>query len=85
LDIVDTPSPTSYNKKSDFQNNTVSKAFSFGIAREAYTKVYIKEHPNRDPNVPGPGQYQIPGIVGIEASKYTMRPKTVNPCEFHFF
>lgn len=44
--------------------------------------MYIAEHPNRDPNVPGPGQYQIPGIVGIEASKYTMRPKTVDPRNF---
>jgi hypothetical protein len=79
---VDSPSPTSYNKKSDFNPTATAKAFSFGIAREAYSKVYIKENPPRDPSVPGPGQYQIPGVTGIEASKYTMRPKTVNPCNF---
>lgn len=53
--LVDSPSPTNYNTKSDFNPTATSKAFSFGIAREAYSKVYIKENPNRDPNVPGPG------------------------------
>ncbi|CDW81826.1 UNKNOWN [Stylonychia lemnae] len=81
---VDSPSPTNYNHKSDFNATTVSKAFSFGIAREAYSKVYIKEHPIRDPSVPGPGQYQIPGIVGNEASKYTMRPKTVSMSDLNY-
>ena len=55
------------------------KAISFGIAREAYTKVFIKEHPPRDPNIPGPGQYPIPQMIGNEAAKYTLRPKTTNP------
>lgn len=75
---MDSPSPTNYNKASEFSPNKTSKAFSFGIAREAYSKVYIKEHPNRDPNVPGPGQYQIPGVIGGETPKYTLRPKTVS-------
>jgi hypothetical protein len=75
---VDSPSPTNYEKKSLFSPTATSKAFSFGIAREAYSKVYIKEHPNRDPNVPGPGQYQIPSVIGAEAAKYTLRPKTVS-------
>lgn len=81
--IVDSPSPTNYNMKSEFNATTSSKAFSFGIAREAYSKVYIKEHPNPDPSVPGPGQYQIPAIVGNEASKFTMRPKTVSMCKIN--
>lgn len=76
--LLDSPSPTSYEKKSEFNPHTTSKAFSFGIAREAYSKVYIKEHPNRDPNVPGPGQYAIPAIVGNDAAKYSLRPKTVS-------
>jgi hypothetical protein len=62
--------------KSEFGASPTSKAISFGIAREAYSKVYIKENPVRDPSVPGPGQYPIPNIIGIEASKYTMRPRT---------
>lgn len=51
----ESPAPNSYSQKSIFINTPSSKAFSFGIAREAYSKVYIKEHPARDPNVPGPG------------------------------
>jgi hypothetical protein len=70
------PPPNNYNIKSDFTNTPSNKAISFGIAREAYSKVYIKENPTRDPSVPGPGQYVIPCIVGLEAAKYTMRPKT---------
>lgn len=41
--------------KSEFNAAPSNKAFSFGIAREAYSKVFIKEHPPRDPTVPGPG------------------------------
>lgn len=68
--------------KSDFVKTGAQKAYSFGIAREAYTKVYIKENPVRDPSVPGPGQYTIPNLIGNEASKFTMRPKTISTCKF---
>jgi hypothetical protein len=70
--------------KSEFVMSPTSKAFSFGIAREAYSKVYIKEHPPKDPSVPGPGQYPIQSVVGNDGSKYTMRPKTVSSCKFAF-
>lgn len=53
--LDDSPSPTNYNLKSEFVPTGASKAYSFGIAREAYSKVYIKENPARDPSVPGPG------------------------------
>lgn len=53
--IDDSPSPTNYNLKSEFNKTPSTKAFSFGIAREAYTKVYIKENPVADASVPGPG------------------------------
>ena len=76
------PSPSQYNMKSEFDPNKSSKAFSFGIAREAYTKVYIKEQPPPDKSIPGPGQYSIPPIVGDQAVKYSLRPRTVNPCKF---
>jgi len=55
--IDSSPPPNNYTLKSEFTNNPSTKAFSFGIAREAYTKVYIKENPIRDPSIPGPGQY----------------------------
>jgi len=32
--------PTNYNMKSEFGKNPKTKAFSFGISREAYSKVY---------------------------------------------
>jgi hypothetical protein len=69
--------------KSEFNHVPGAKAFSFGIAREAYSKVYIKEHPARDPNIPGPGQYPITPLIGNEAAKYTLRPKTTNPSNKH--
>lgn len=75
--LGDSPPPTSYDLKSEFVTSPSSKAFSFGIAREAYSKVYIKENPSTDPSVPGPGQYKIPPLVGSEAAKYSLRPKTV--------
>lgn len=53
--IDESPPPNNYNMKSEFMPNPITKAYSFGIAREAYSKVYIKENPTRDPNVPGPG------------------------------
>jgi hypothetical protein len=53
--ILETPPPNIYQLKSDFNKVPSAKAFSFGIAREAYSKVYLKENPARDPNVPGPG------------------------------
>ena len=49
------PSPSSYNLKSEFTSAPTNKAWSFGIAREAYSKVYIKESPPIDKNIPGPG------------------------------
>ena len=54
--------------RSIFSKTASSKAFSFGIAREAYSKVYLKENPLADQCVPGPGQYSIPPIIGKEAS-----------------
>jgi hypothetical protein len=55
LFLDESPPPNLYNLKSEFNPIPGVKAISFGIAREAYTKVFIKEHPPRDPNIPGPG------------------------------
>lgn len=40
--------------------------------------MYLKSHPPRDKAVPGPGQYNIPGVTGCESAKYSLRPKTPN-------
>ncbi len=53
--LDNSPSPTNYDLKSEFNQTPSTKAFSFGIAREAYSKVYIKENPPSDPSIPGPG------------------------------
>jgi len=42
------PPPDSYNSQTQFKKNPSSKAFSFGIAREAYSKVYLKGHRQPD-------------------------------------
>jgi hypothetical protein len=74
------PGPTQYQSKSDFNQTPGSgtKAYSFGIAREAYSKVYIKEAPPSDRSIPGPGQYASTGLLGNVGAKYTLRPRTVN-------
>lgn len=77
--IDDNPPPTTYNYKSDFDRTSPhGRAFSFGIAREAYSKVYIKENPVADKSIPGPGTYTVPPKIGNEASKYTLKGRTTN-------
>jgi hypothetical protein len=58
------------------RNRSKGKMFSFGINREAYSKVYIKAHPAPDLAIPGPGTYNVVGVPGKNARKYTMRPQT---------
>ena len=80
LDSV--PAPTAYNPKSDFdKGDPHGRAFSFGIAREAYSKVYLKESPPIDPTLPGPGAYVIQPKIGNEAAKYSMKGRTINHCK----
>lgn len=50
-------------------------AYTFGLSREAYQKAYVREHPPRDPAVPGPGAYVDKGALGDEGSKWSMRIK----------
>ena len=82
--IAGSPSPAQYNLGTEFHSTPGTRAISFGIAREAYSKVYIKEAVQADPSVPGPGQYSVTPMIGNEANKYTSRPKTVNPCKLLF-
>lgn len=59
--IVENPSPDSYRLGSEFDFNpnasfSKSKAFSFGVSREAYDKVYIPAQKiGVERNIPGPG------------------------------
>lgn len=76
------PSPTSYNSNTQFKKNPSAKAFSFGIAREAYSKVYLKGHkgPEMARDIPGPGSYnnELWNSVGKTGKSYTLRPRTGN-------
>jgi len=74
------PSPTSYNSTSQFKKIPGAKAFSFGVARGAYSKVYLKGHkaPEMARDVPGPGAYnnELWNSVGKTGKAYTLRPRT---------
>jgi len=60
-----------------------NKAFSFGINREAYRKVYFKGNYIRDPTIPGPGAYTINSLVGNEGRKFTLKSKAKNLSTYH--
>jgi hypothetical protein len=71
--------------KSDFDkvNGLKPGAFSFGMSREHFRKVYLKENPPVDISVPGPGQYTIKrSAIESNASRYSMRPKTAKESAF---
>ncbi len=78
------PSPQAYNVVSeDFQPRPKSRAFTFGMSREHFRKVYIKENPPVDASVPGPGQYVVKrDFTEKSPSKYSLRPKTAKDCSF---
>lgn len=79
IKLDEAPAPTSYNPKSDFDKTAPhGRAFSFGIAREAYAKVYIKENPLSDSSIPGPGAYVVPPKIGNEAQKYSIYGRNAN-------
>jgi hypothetical protein len=79
------PAPTAYNPKSDFDKvDPHGRAFSFGIAREAYAKVYVKENPVADKSIPGPGAYTVPPKIGTEAHKYSLLGKSANHSNPHY-
>eukprot|EP00344_Euplotes_crassus_P010609 CAMPEP_0196999210 /NCGR_PEP_ID=MMETSP1380-20130617/4438_1 /TAXON_ID=5936 /ORGANISM="Euplotes crassus, Strain CT5" /LENGTH=256 /DNA_ID=CAMNT_0042416049 /DNA_START=124 /DNA_END=898 /DNA_ORIENTATION=- len=74
------PPPTSYNFSSQFKKSPNGKAYSFGIAREAYSKVFLKGHkgPEAARDIPGPGSYnnELWNTVGKSGKAYTLRPRT---------
>lgn len=43
--------------RSDFTKAPKSQAFSFGLSREYFKNVYLKENPPIPKAVPGPGAY----------------------------
>ncbi len=65
-----------YNIPSDFNSKKpVGSAFSFGISREYYKKVYDGNNKSFDNCNPGPGKYDISRKLGSDAPKFSIYPK----------
>jgi len=58
------PAPNYYTRVSDYLLKNKGKAYSFGIARDYYKKVYMEHHPFKEPAVPGPGAYGARSYMG---------------------
>jgi hypothetical protein len=71
-------------KISDFENRTnKSRAYSFGLSREFFKKVYLKENPPLDLKLPGPGHYSPKrDCTEKSPSRFSLRPKTAKDCSF---
>ncbi len=78
--IAITPSPSAYQLRSQFVDGD-KHGKTFGVARDAYSKVYIKSSPGTGAAAPGPGAYNTIPVLGQGASRYTMRLKTAPPSE----
>ena len=71
--FLDSPSPGAYDLQSDFNKTRPHMfAYSFGISRDAYKKVYIKGNPAKDLSLPGPGVYNVSEKAGKNAKKVSM-------------
>lgn len=50
--------------------NSPDKGFTFGMSRDAYDKVFMKERPYVcDDDMPGPGQYKLDSFVNKIVSR----------------
>lgn len=72
-----TPSPNAYSQSTAFSKDTKKFAYTFGVSRDAYQKVYLRQNPPADNTIPGPGAYDNTrkSIFGEDSQKYTMRIK----------
>ncbi len=68
------------------------QAYSFGIGRNFYEKVYCEASSFGDKSIPGPGNYNVLKGFGNESSKYSMlgrekgisnKSKIPGPGEYH--
>ncbi len=62
--------------RSEFGKDTKKCAYTFGVSRDCFKKVFLAENPPRDFSIPGPGSYKEKDGVGKEGERYTMRPRT---------
>ena len=73
--IAKSPSPVTYNAIDSIKKLIPKKAYTFGVAREAFKKVYLKHNPTLDIAGPGPGAYSTLNRLGKGASAFTMTAK----------
>jgi len=76
--IESSPPPGTYNPIESLKRVLPSRAYTFGISREAYQKVFSKQNTISDPSVPGPGAYPVYRYVGREGRKPTLKGKFRN-------
>jgi len=69
----ESPPPNTYSLPSDFDPRKKGCAFTFGISREAYAKVYAEAQPQQDKAIPGPGSYNVLKAPGFDANKFSFR------------
>lgn len=68
------PGPGSVELRGMFDKGSPRQnAFSFGLSREHFKKVFIKENQQTDPCVPGPGRYTVPIIIGHEGQPVSIK------------
>ena len=76
----ESPPPGSYEPPTQFKRSQKARAFSFGLTRNAYQKVYLKNKPVPDTaGKPSPAAYNIREVPGRDKVHFTMRPMTPNP------
>ena len=72
------PPPGHYKSLSVFdKDQKKGKVYTFGICRDAYSKVLIQPSQGVDPIVPGPGSYDVRTVVGKDARKSALGPRTL--------
>ena len=65
-----------YNNGTDFdKNHPYSPAYTFGLGRDKFEKVYVESAKYVDKSVPGPGKYYTPKPFGSDAPKFSLRGK----------
>ena len=62
--------PSSFNAK-----KPIGTAFTFGISRDYYKKVFCEANKSFDNSSPGPGGYEISRKLGSDAPKFSFYPR----------
>lgn len=66
-----------YNVPREFDKKATSQAFTFGISRQFYNKVFVEKAIIYEKDNPGPGSYNYQKEFGSDAPKYTKYLSTI--------